>query len=251
MVLPGGSFAASQLEEPRDEQRRCVKCAGLLRCARCEVMRSGTEFSWAQQRKPAASRRCNVCLRGAALRPSRGGGLALEAFTGFGAQAYWDWMLVLRRVLLRLPEEVLPLVRAFLGETCGAHGVVHLGGKGVCAICDVSWPCTLQTVAAHRSGRRHRGRLEECLAARAAASECAEAARACGLLEEALAAEAARAAALAAAASLPVCVEQDVGCLVRTMLRDPSGLARAKTEVISPRERPPGVGRRRWGRCDA
>jgi len=265
LVLPCREFSTPQLQEPRDERRRCAKCVGALQCSMCQAALPVTDFSWAQQRKAPEARRCGACVRGDvassassvawpvfASRPGRadigrGGAMLQEVFTGFGAQAYWRSALVLHRAFAGLPQEVVPRIQAFLGDAAGTTGTAELGARGVCAVCDVSWPCALQSVAAHRGSRRHRRCLADAVATRQAAEECAEAARAAGVLAEALAAEAARAPSARArsASALPPWAAH----VAAADKAGPSGSWAFGELVATPMSQSPTASpRRRWGR---
>eukprot|EP00443_Scrippsiella_acuminata_P115703 CAMPEP_0115709530 /NCGR_PEP_ID=MMETSP0272-20121206/72521_1 /TAXON_ID=71861 /ORGANISM="Scrippsiella trochoidea, Strain CCMP3099" /LENGTH=204 /DNA_ID=CAMNT_0003151147 /DNA_START=131 /DNA_END=742 /DNA_ORIENTATION=+ len=199
-----------------------------------------TDFSFAQQRKPQELRRCTACVWGpgtsgygggvadratiAAAASRSGGALLREVFTGFGAQAYWNWVLSLHRVLLKLPKEVTPQILAFLGIAAGCHGVAEIGALAVCSICDTSWPRALQSAESHCRGRRHKDRAARAVAERATARECAEAARAAGVLSEALAAEAARAAAASRAVATVAPLSPGAAAGSEVAMADPLGL---------------------------
>mmetsp|Transcript_116977 Transcript_116977/g.342585 ORF Transcript_116977/g.342585 Transcript_116977/m.342585 type:complete len:214 (+) Transcript_116977:68-709(+) len=174
LVLPNRAFSISQLQDGRDPIRRCKSCVGTSPCISCQSLLPLTDFSSTQQRKPAEARKCNFCLTRASPASSSASGRSHDG----GADMFWRWATAVTRALARLPAEVVPRVLQCL---CQGGGLVELGAQAACAVCDARWPCAVISASAHCASPGHRRCLAAWRVARAAARECAMAARSAGL----------------------------------------------------------------------
>eukprot|EP00933_Yihiella_yeosuensis_P043424 TRINITY_DN38225_c0_g2_i1.p1 TRINITY_DN38225_c0_g2~~TRINITY_DN38225_c0_g2_i1.p1 ORF type:complete len:263 (-),score=30.43 TRINITY_DN38225_c0_g2_i1:126-914(-) len=189
LVLPSKAFSEAQIRESSDDLRRCRRCVSKLQCSQCRSFVPCTDFSLTQQRKPSEIRRCSFCLRGDSpeIEVGHGGyhrsenlnmpiGFATATSTSRqsrhsdcgdnGADLYWKWLLNVNCLLGPLPSEVLPPIFGFL---CSAPGVVELGGRLTCAVCNKTWPRDLRSTVSFTDHWRSPVHLRSLVGLKAAA----------------------------------------------------------------------------------